>query len=124
MTLQIMSFRTLSRIWRVLTEGIESNIESLNLFPSPREDLGGSNMQPTKTPIEARKFPSPREDLGGANAGGFSSYFPTHKFPSPREDLGGSNLYENRNWRHAEFVSVPSRGLGGLTLVPFGFLTC
>ena len=95
-----MSFRTLSRIWRVLTEGIESNIESLNLFPSPREDLGGSN------------------------AGGFSSYFPTHKFPSPREDLGGSNLYENRNWRHAEFVSVPSRGLGGLTLVPFGFLTC
>ena len=49
-------------------------------------------MQPTKTPIEARKF------------------------PSPREDLGGSNLYENRNWRHAEFVSVPSRGFWGANL--------
>ena len=83
-------------------------------FPSPREDVGGSNsdeqlpspsnyvsvpsrglggltVYAAEDAIIAELFPYPREDFLGANEAGLTVNVEPTKFPSPLEDVGGSN---------------------------------
>ena len=93
MTLQTTNqcFRPLSRIWRVLT--VEENGENILVkFPSPLEDMEGSNDKLISSGAMLIKFPSPLEDMEGSNGldERYSSYR-LDQFPSPLEDMEGSN---------------------------------
>ena len=50
-------------------------------------------MQSTGLKDKNGQFPSPREDLGGSNRADCNPYYSYSLFPFPREDLGSSNWY-------------------------------
>lgn len=110
------SFRTLSRIWRVLTVYAALNNLRSYQFPYPLENQG--ELTEMIADFERLYYvSSPREDLGGSNQLGSN--------PKPRKNccfrplsrFRGVLTYHNSLLQESRrTVSVPSRGLEGLTL--------
>ena len=82
------------------------------MFPSPLEDMEGSNEDPKGLTVRVYAFPSPLEDFGGSNLISQRSSMSEWISFRPLARIRGANQ-KAFNTVDQTIVSVPSRGLGG-----------
>ena len=112
-------FRTLARIWGILTESYVELGGNCAMFPYPLKDWGGANGIWAIIEVVKDFVSVPSRGLGGSNEKVDKPKYQREKFPSPPEDFWGLTVL-GQNIVQLFFRFRPlARIRGGLTQQDF-----